>query len=94
MLFRLPSYRKHFSDITLRRGAQPQTAVGSPIVNLGTFESTLTWILQGKVKSTVTTVVNVLEDLHQPVLSKETQIKMGMLPAGYPHVQVQQVAAH
>jgi hypothetical protein len=33
----------------------------------------------------VATSIHVLQDLQQPVVSKETQKKLGMLPAQYPH---------
>ena len=84
-------YRKLFSQIRLHKGVQPVTAVGTPITSIGNFKATVEWAPKGKQKRSVSTLIHVLEALNQPVLSKATQMKLGMLPTGYPHVQVQRI---
>jgi len=78
-------FERQFSGIQLCQGVQPMTAVGTPIISNGTFKATVEWTPKGKQKRTVSTHIHVLQALNQPVLSKATQIKLGMLPSGYPH---------
>lgn len=86
-------FNKNLSGIRLRQGIQPVTAVGTPITSKGTFVANLEWAPKGVAKRTVSSIVHVPQGLNQPVLSKATQIKLGMLPADYPHVQIQRLGA-
>ena len=78
-------FKKQFCGILLRWDVQPFTAVGTPIKSNGSFKATLYWRPRGMQQRSVSTTVHVLENLHQPVISKATQLKLGMLPEGYPH---------
>lgn len=82
-------YCKFFTSVALKNGSQPYTATGNPITSLGTFQATISWLPDG---APVSTTVHVLRDLQQPVLSKSTQLAIGMLPKGYPHQRVNQVS--
>ncbi|EFX78798.1 hypothetical protein DAPPUDRAFT_245595 [Daphnia pulex] len=66
----------------------PETATGSPIVNDGTFSVTLNWNADDDERRPITATVHVLQDLKQAVLSKSSQMKLGMLPESYPHARV------
>ena len=78
-------FKKQFRGITLRRDVQPYTAVGTPIKSKGSFKAILFWRPRGMQRRSVSTTVHVLDDLYQPVISKATQLTLGMLPEGYPH---------
>ena len=80
-------YRRHFKDIPLSsHGPKAVTATGSSITSLGQFHASLVWASSSS--GPVATSIHVLQDLQQPVVSKETQKKLGMLPAQYPHTCV------
>ena len=64
------------------------TAVGTPIITIGVFDAEISWGQQRPIK----TIIPVLWSLSQPVISKSTQISLGMLPSGYPHRQVQKLS--
>lgn len=81
-------YAQKFGNVPLRKGVQPVTAVGSPIVSLGVFCATIDWVSNDKVSRPVNTTIHVLRDLKQPVLSKCSQQELGMLPLGYPHARI------
>jgi hypothetical protein len=79
------TYHDEIRDTNLLpRGTNAITATGSCIISIGTFEATIRWPTDKKIKS-IKTTFHVLQDLKQPVLSKKTQKALGMLPAGYPH---------
>lgn len=80
-------YCKFFKSVALKIGSQPYTATGNPITSLGTFQATISWLPDG-----APTTVHVLRDLQQPILSKSTQLAIGMLPKGYPQQRVNQVS--
>ncbi|KZR98357.1 Uncharacterized protein APZ42_006266, partial [Daphnia magna] len=69
------------------------TATGDAITSYSTFQATIT---VGPVNggTPVLTTIHVLENLQQPVLSKDTQKKLGILPLDYPHWRVQQVTTY
>ena len=80
-------YQRHFKDIPLSsHGPKAVTATGSSIISLGQFHASLFWATSSS--GPVATSIHVLQDLQQPVVSKETQKKLGMLPAQYPHTCV------
>ena len=80
------TFVEFFPDIRLQRGSQPTTAIGSLIPSLGTFRASISWSTDGATGQPVNTIVHVLKGLRQAVVSKATQIALGMLPPGYPHV--------
>ena len=55
------------------------------------FEATLDWRADDGESRPVRVQLNVLHNLKQPVLSRQTQCKMGMLPAAYPYARVHQL---
>ena len=75
-------YRRMFQSVKLVAGTKSETATGAPIISKGVFRATLRW---KNCENEVGTKIHVLDDLQQPVLSKSTQRKFGMIPAGYPH---------
>ncbi|KZS18271.1 Uncharacterized protein APZ42_015591 [Daphnia magna] len=85
-------YMQKFSSVSLRKGIQPVTAVGSPIVNVGVFSTLIEWTTNEKNSCSLSTDVHVLRELKQPVLSKKSQQALGMLPSGYPRIRVGSVA--
>ncbi|XP_045025183.1 uncharacterized protein LOC123469907 [Daphnia magna] len=85
-------YMQKFSSVSLRKGIQPVTAVGSPIVNVSVFSTLIEWTTNDKNSCSLSTNVHVLRELKQPVLSKKSQQALGMLPSGYPHIRVGSVA--
>ena len=87
------AFAKYFSGVPLHRDIQPETAVGSPIISIGAFRATIDWVAGDGVSRPVDTTIHVLQDLKQPVISKRTQLALGMLPSGYPHRRVDQMAA-
>ena len=78
-------YAQKFADVPLRPNVQPCTAVGRPIISLGVFQATIDWIFRNKVSRSIDTNIHVLRELKQPVLSKNSQQALHMLPPGYPH---------
>ena len=60
------------------------TATGEQIDNLGFFKANIGWQSGNDVRE-VTTNFHVLTDLRQPIISKDTQRRLGMLPTGYPN---------
>ena len=77
----------------LDAGIQAETAIGNRIKSLGSFKASVDWAANDGASRPVESTVHVLEDLKQPVLSKSTQQQLGMIPAGYPNVRIQQVTA-
>ena len=73
------------ADVPLRPSVQPCTAVDSPSNSLGVFQATIDWIASNKVSRSIDTNIHVLRELKQPVLSKNSQQALHMLPPGYPH---------
>ena len=86
-------YQQLFSDVQLQAGPTARTATGGNIRSLGSFSAAVDWKADDGVSRPVTTTIHVLVDLEQPVLSKATQKKLGMIAHGYPHVRVHQVSA-
>jgi hypothetical protein len=81
-------YHSEFSPIKLMPGeTNTITAIGSRIVNLGHFTATICWP-HGNSNTTATSIIHVLQDLKQPVISQAIQKNLGMLPAGYPNQRV------
>ncbi|XP_057368277.1 uncharacterized protein K02A2.6-like [Daphnia carinata] len=77
-------YLSQFNDVPLSsHGAEAVTATGAPIASLGQFQASLVWANSSS--SPVATSIHVLQELQQPVISKATQKRFGMLPAQYPH---------
>ena len=68
-----------------------ETATGNPIKSLGSFTASVDWGADDGKSRPVKSTIHVLEDLIQPVLSKETQLKIGMIPPDYPHTRVQKI---
>ena len=86
-------YHRQFRDVHLDAGIQAETAIGNRIKSLGSFKASVDWAANDGASRPVESTVHVLEDLKQPVLSKSTQQQLGMIPAGYPNVRIQQVTA-
>ncbi len=86
------TFTKLFAGVPLHRDIQPVTAVGTPIVRIGAFRATIDWRARDGISRPVDTTIHVLRDLKQPVISKQTQLSLGMLPTGYPHRRVDQLA--
>lgn len=84
-------FQRLFKGIPLQPAAAPETAVGSPIGNDGTFAAAVDWEADDNGSRPVQVTIHVLQSLKQAVLSKTTQLKLGMLPARYPHSRVSQV---
>ena len=79
-------FRQHFHHILLSAaGSLAVTATGSHIVSLGTLRVTLSWPSALPLYSPTLSTIPVLCGLKQPVLSKASQIAVGILPADYPH---------
>ena len=72
------------ADVPLRPSVQPCTAVGSPIISLGVSQATIDWIVSNKVSRSIDTNIHVLRELKKPVLSKNSQQAIHMLPPDYP----------
>jgi hypothetical protein len=82
-------YHSEFSPIKLMPGeTNTITAIGSRIVNLGHFTATICWP-HGNSNTKATSIIHVLQDLKQPVISQAIQKNLGMLPAGYPNQRVE-----
>ena len=82
-------FHSEFSPIKLMPGEINMiTAIGSRIINLGHFKATICWP-NGNSNNKASSIIHVLQDLKQPVISKATQKKLGMLPAGYPNQRVE-----
>ena len=86
-------FHRSFKSIRLQPADNPVTAVGSAIQNDGSFSATLDWSADDGTSRPVAVTVHVLRGLKQPVLSRFTQRKLGMLPADYPHTRVNQIDA-
>lgn len=82
-------YHQQFPDIKLRAGVDAETATGSRIKTLGSFKASVDWRADDGQSRPVESTVHVLVDLKQPVLSKITQRKMGMIPENYPHARAE-----
>ena len=79
-------FRQHFSRIPLSvAGSRTTTATGSNIISLGTFRVKLSWPSTLLHRPPTLSTIHVLCGLKQPVLSKASQIALGMLPTDYPH---------
>ena len=77
-------YWDRFKNTPLSNGTvKVVTATGSPITSVGNFRASILW--HDGHGAPVPTVFHVLQDLQQPVISKGTQKKLGMLHAEYPH---------
>lgn len=87
----LSLFSRLFNATQLQPASPTTTAMGTQIVNAGTFSAKLQWTTDDHQTSIVSTVIHVLHDLQNPVISKTSQIALGMLPSGYPHTRV---AAH
>ena len=75
----------------LQKAITPKTATGVPIHTEGKFATRLSWQRRdGSIRSAATEI-HVLHNLAQPVLSKRTQIRLGMLHEGYPHTALNRV---
>ena len=61
------------------------TATGGPIKTEGKFTARLSWQRGDGSKISTYTEIHMLHNLAQPVLSKYTQIRLGMLHKEYPH---------
>ncbi len=87
-------YRELFGTVHLTPQANSAvTADGNVMKGLGVFEAFITWNPKNAAPQTIASTVHVLCGLRQPVLSKRTQLAMGLLPEGYPHRAVNSVAA-
>jgi len=86
-------YHQQFQDVKLRAGVDAETATGGLIKTLGSFQASVDWKADDGQSRLVQSTVHVLVDLKQPVLSKGTQRKLGMIPAQYPHVRAEPRAA-
>ena len=60
-------YSRFLSSIHLSPAADPETAIGSTIRNLGSFNVTLDWLMNDGTSKPVSSVLHVLCDLNQPV---------------------------
>lgn len=79
-------FRQHFPHISLSSaGSRTVTATGSHIVSLGTFRASLSWPILQRCHPPMSSTVHVLCGLKPPVLSKSSQIALGILHADYPH---------
>lgn len=86
-------YQRLFKSTRLFPEAKPQTATGSMIHNMGSFNATLDWLADDGKSRPIPTTIHVLCGLQQPVLSESTQKKLGMIPKSYPHVRVNHIDA-
>ena len=86
-------FHRLFKSVHLQAADNPVTAVGTVIRNDGLFNASLNWSDGGGQSRPVQVQLHVLRDLRQPVLSRQTQRKLGMIPEAYPHVRVQQLDA-
>jgi hypothetical protein len=77
-------YHQQFVDVKLRAGVDAETATGSRIKTPGSFKASVDWRADDGQSRLVESTVLVLVD---PVLSKVTQRKMGMIPENYPHAR-------
>ncbi|KZR98351.1 Uncharacterized protein APZ42_006273, partial [Daphnia magna] len=85
-------YHRQFQDVPLDAGIHAETATGNHIKSLGSFQAQVDWKANDGSSRPVQSTVHVLENLRQPVLSKTTQQKLGMIPVDYPKVRVHQVS--
>ena len=85
------TYTAWLADVELQKAITPKTATGVPIHTEGKFATRLSWQRrEGSIRSAATEI-HVLHILEQPVLSKRTQIRLGMLDEGYPHTALNRV---
>ena len=79
----LSTYTTRLAELQLQQAVTPTTATGVPIHTEGKFAAKPQrrdgW------RRSAATEIHVLHDLAQPVLSKHTQIHLGMLHEVYPH---------
>lgn len=80
-------YHKSFSSVPLQPSASAETATGTAITCEGTFSATLDWRAGDHIQQPINTTIHILKDLKQPVISKATQVKLGMLSPEYPHTR-------
>ena len=87
----LSTYTARLADVELQKAVTPKTATGVPIHTEGKFAARLSWQRRDGSMRSAATEVHVLHNLAQPVLSKRTQIRLGMLDEGYPHTALNRV---
>ena len=87
----LSTYTARLADVELQKAVTPKTAIGVPIHTEGKFAARLSWQRRDGSMRSAATEVHVLHNLAQPVLSKRTQIRLGMLDEGYPHTALNRV---
>jgi len=81
----MSTYVKRQPGTRLQAAVTPMTATGGPIKTEGKFTAVLSW-QRGDGSNRYTYIeILVLHNLAQPVLSKYTQIRLGMLHKEYPH---------
>jgi hypothetical protein len=85
-------YYRQFQDVPLDAVIHVETATGNHIKSLGSFQAQVDWKADDGSSRPVQSTIHVLENLRQPVLSKTTQQKLGMIPVDYPNVRVHQVS--
>ena len=85
-------FDKQLRGADLRHAVTPQSANGVPILSEGKFAATLTLRNRNLQGRTVCTELYVLYGLPQPVLSKRTQMSLGMLKKNYPQTDVSYAA--
>jgi hypothetical protein len=85
-------YHHQFQDVQFDAGIHAKTATGNHIKSLGSFQAQVDWKANDRSSRPVQSTVQVLENLRQPLLSKTTQQKWGMIPVHYPNVRVHQVS--
>ena len=73
-------YHRQFQDVPLDVGMHAETATGNHIKLLGSFQAQVDWKANDGSSRLVQSTVHVLENLRQPVLSKSTEQRLGMIP--------------
>ena len=87
----LSTFTARLADVELQKAVTPKTATGVPIHTEGKFAARLSWQRRDRSRRSAANEVHVLHNLAQPVLSKRTQIRLGMLHEGYPHTALNRV---
>ena len=90
----LSTYATYISGTQLQRAGTCKTGTGGNIHTEGNFTAKLSWQRSDGSERSTKTEIHVLHHLTQPVLSKRTQKRLGMLHEGYPHMLLNNVHHH
>jgi hypothetical protein len=81
-------FKEVFKNVTLTAQGGPvgTAAISGTMGNCGTFDAKISWKPDNATTRSLNATIYVLNELRQAVLFKYTQLKLGMLLPGYPHL--------